>query len=415
MSKEEVKTFDSKSHELLVKGGFIDQVASGIFTLLPLGLRTFLKIEQIIRKEMDAIGAQEVLMPSLQPKKNWEISGRWDTVDILYKINSRHGVEYALGPTHEEIVTPLAKKMIKSYRDLPLALYHFSTKFRDEPRPKSGILRGREFGMKDLYSFHSSKEDLLRYYKEVTEVYLRIFARCGLTQVKITEASGGSFTKKYSHEFNVLTSAGEVELLYCDTCNFAQNTEITTHKVGDTCPICGKGTLAQDKAIEVGNIFDLGSKFSDAFELFFLDAKGAKQPIVMGCYGIGTTRLLGAIAEIHRDKQGMIWPEEIAPYCVHLIGFHLDNEEVKKQAFEVYEALCKLHIKVIFDERENVSPGTKFADADYIGIPIRLVVSKRTEGKIEYKKRVESTSKLLTMDEIAKVLTKSCCNCTCER
>lgn len=408
-TKKEVSgQFEARSHELLTKAGFIDQVASGIFNYLPLGKKVLAKIENIIREEINEIGGQEILMPSLHPKVLWQKTNRWETVDILFKTKSRFGQEYAIAPTHEETVTPLAKKIIKSYRDLPLALYHITPKFRDEPRPKSGILRGREFGMKDLYSFHESKDDLVNYYRKVTDAYLKIFKRCGLSDIKITEASGGSFTKKFSHEFNVITSAGEVDLIYCEKCNFAQNEEISKLKLGDKCPKCSS-RLIKDKAIEVGNIFDLGTRFSEFFELKFIDKKGKVSFPVMGCYGIGTTRLVGAIVEVYNDSKGIIWPESVAPYKYHLVGLDLKDLGVKKRVFEIYQQLTTLRLssgqvnnqqEVLFDDREDVTAGEKFADADLIGIPYRLVVSKRSGDKIELKKRNETQTKLLTFSQL---------------
>lgn len=399
-TKREVPTqFEAKSHELLIKAGYIDQVAAGIFNYLPLGKKVLSKIENIIREEMEEIGAQEILMPSLHPKTLWQKTNRWESVDVLFKTKSQYGSEYALAPTHEETITPLAKKFIKSYKDLPLALYHITPKFRDEPRPKSGILRGREFGMKDLYSFHANREDLIKFYQKVTEAYLKIFKRCGLGQIKITEASGGTFTKKFSHEFNVITPAGEVDLIYCQNCSFAQNEEISQLKPTDHCPKCG-GIIKKDRAIEVGNIFDLGTRFSEAFGLKFTDKEGRQQFPLMGCYGIGTTRLLGAIVEVHHDNAGIIWPEAVAPYQYHLLGLDLKEENIRDYCFSIYEKLSKLEVAVLFDDREQVSAGEKFADADLIGIPYRLVVSKKTKNKIELKKRNQKEVELLTLENI---------------
>ncbi|MDH7476165.1 MAG: His/Gly/Thr/Pro-type tRNA ligase C-terminal domain-containing protein [Microgenomates group bacterium] len=395
--------FESKNHELLTKGGFIDQVSSGIYSLLPLGKKVLSHIENVIRQEMEAIGGQEISMPLLQPKINWQKTNRWSTVDILFKTKSQYGQEYVIAPTHEEIVTPLAKKYIESYRDLPLYLYHITPKFRDEPRPKSGILRGKEFGMKDLYSFHADKKDFEIFYQKVIEAYLKIFNRVGLKEIKITEASGGSFSKKLSHEFNVITPAGEVDLFYCSFCSFAQNQEIATLKEGELCPRCRKGRMIKGKAIEVGNIFDLNTRFSDSFDLFCVDNQGEKKPVYMGCYGIGTTRLLGAIVEVYHDDKGIIWPENIAPYQVHLLGLDQQDKIVNQNCQKVYQQLIKKKIAVLFDDRQEISAGQKFSDADLIGIPHRLVVSKRTGEKIEYKRRDQKESKLLTLEEIIKL------------
>ncbi len=396
------KTYESINATLLIKAGYIDQLASGIYTLLPLGIKVLKKIENIIREEMNKINAIEILMPLLHPKNYWETTDRWDTVDVLFKTTSQYGQEYGLAPTHEEIITPLVKKFLKSEKDLPLAIYHISTKFRDEPRPKSGILRGREFGMKDLYSFHLNKEDLKKYYKKVIDAYLKIFKRCDLTNIKISEASGGSFTKKYSHEFNVITPAGEVDLIYCSKCTFAQNIEISQLKENDQCPKC-KNKLITDKAIEIGNIFDLGTRFSENFDLYVKNKKGEKKYLTMGCYGIGTTRLIGAIVEKNHDNQGIIWPENVSPYKFHLIGLDLIDKNVYKKTINIYKKLLEKNIEVLFDDRLNVSAGEKFKDADLIGIPHRLVVSKKTKDKIEYKKRSKKETKLLNFEEILKI------------
>jgi prolyl-tRNA synthetase len=402
-TKKEVKKYEAKNQELLTKAGFIDQVAAGIYTLLPLGKIVLTKIENIIRQEMNSIGAQEIEMPLLHPKVLWEQTQRWQTVDVLFKTKSQFNQEYGLAPTHEEIVTPLVKKFLKSGKDLPLALYHITTKFRDEPRPKSGILRGREFGMKDLYSFHKDKNGLHRFYQNVIEAYLKIFHRCGLKEVKITEASGGSFTKKFSHEFNVLTKAGEVDLIYCSSCSFAQNEEITTKKSGGTCPKC-QAPLKKGKAIEVGNIFDLEDRFSKDFDLKFIDENGKEKYVIMGCYGIGTTRLIGAIVEVYHDEKGIIWPESVAPFKVHLIGLNLEEEKVKERCYNSYQRLQKEEIEILFDDRTNISAGEKLNDADLIGIPYRLIVSKKTGDKVEIKKRNENQSKIISLDEAIKLL-----------
>lgn len=405
--KGESKRYEAKNQELLIKAGFIDQVASGIYSLLPLGQLVHNKIVQIIREELNKIGAQEILMPSLHPKKIWEVTERWNSVDVLFKVKSRYGNEYSLGPTHEEIVTPLVKNYIQSYKDLPLALYHITTKFRDEPRPKSGILRGREFIMKDLYSFHATKDDLDSYYEQVLQTYIKIFKRLGFNEVKITEASGGSFTKKHSHEFNVLTNAGEVDLLYCDCCQYAQNKEIAQLKENDLCPYCQKGKIIFGKAIEIGNIFDLGTKFSEAFNFYYLDKDNQKQPVYMGCYGIGTTRIIGALVEIYHDENGIIWPKTTTPYHLHLIGLNLNDHSIKKSVFELYSNIKKdLPITILFDDREDVAAGEKFVDADLIGISLRLVFSKKTTGKIEVKERDKKESKLYHYSQLIQFITK---------
>jgi len=400
--KETSKKYESLSHELLTKAGFIYQVASGIYNILPLGKRVMAKIEQIIRQEMNTIGGQEITMPLLHPKTLWEKTNRWQTLDVLFKSKSRFGQEYALAPTHEETVVPLAKKWIKSYRDLPLYLYHITEKFRDEPRPKSGILRGREFGMKDLYSFHENYEDFISFYQKVIKAYLKIFRRCGLSDIRITEASGGSFTKKHSHEFNVLTEAGEVDLIYCQNCDFTQNKEICQRKNGDLCQKCNQGRLKAGKAIEVGNIFDLGARFAEAFGVTFVSRDGQLHFPIMGCYGIGTSRLLGAIVEINNDEKGIIWPKEVTPYQCHLINIR----NLRDLSDLVYRSLKAEKIDVLYDDRENTSGGEKLMTADLIGIPIRLIVSEKTKDKVEWKERTEEKKKFLSISETIKKLKK---------
>jgi len=390
----------AKNHKLLLQAGYIDQLSAGIFSWLPLGLRVLTCIETIIREELDAIGAQEILMPTLVPKTNWEQGKRWEGVDVLFKTKSQTGKEYGLGFSHEEVVTPLAAQYIHSYKDLPLSLYQIQTKFRDELRAKSGVLRGREFGMKDMYSFHATVEEFSAYYELVKKTYMKIFARMGLNDVKITEASGGSFTKKHSHEFNVLTPAGEVDLLYCPACTFAENQELDIHKNGQKCSNCSQGTLTMGKAIEVGNIFDLGTKFSENFSVKFTDKDGSQKIATMGCYGIGTTRLVGTIAELFSDERGLVWPDTVAPAKVHLVSLPGGKETAEK----VYKQLEAFHIAVVWDDREDVSAGVKFSEADLLGLPYRFIVSSKTDGKVEVKKRIEKTGTVVSVAEALALL-----------
>lgn len=394
---------EARSHELLVRAGYIDQVASGIFTILPLGKKVLDKISNIVRVEMNNIDGQEISMPVLHPKKNWMITGRYDSFDVLFKITSQSKNEYVIAPSHEEIVNPLVAKNLQSFRDLPIYLYHISQKFRDEPRPKSGILRGREFTMKDLYSFHADQKDLDTYYKTVMQAYLKIYSRCGLQNIKITEASGGSFSKKNSHEFNVLTKYGEVMLFYCDKCNFAQNEEVAQVKIDEQCPICKTGTIKEGKAIEVGNIFDCADKYSRAFNIKYTDNQGVEKYPLMGCYGIGISRMLGTIVEVNNDSAGIIWPQSVAPFKAHLIDLTKgENDSAQK----IYESLTDAQIDVLFDNRSNTPAGEKFADCDLIGIPIRLVVSEKTAGNIEYKSRSEKNMEIVNLQQIINRLSK---------
>ncbi len=374
---------DTVNHKLLVQAGFVRQLMAGVYTYLPLGLRVLNKVRNVIRDEMNSVGGQEIHMPALSPAANWKATGGWDNIDVLFKLDSRTGKEYALCQSHEEIVTPLAKEMIKSYKDLPLALYQIQWKFRDELRAKSGILRGREFEMKDMYSFHETQEDFEKFYTEVKNAYLRAYKKIGLT-AKVTEASGGSFSQKISYEFMVLTDAGEDNILYCDHCEFCVNTEISKVKEGDKCPKCGKGILATAKASEVGNVFDLGQKYSKDFGVTYIDRNGQSSLPIMGCYGWGTTRTMGVLVETFNDERGIIWPEAVAPFKVSLIS--LEGGEGK--ADEIYKKLTDKGIEVLWDDRD-VRAGNKFADADLIGNPYRVVISAKSleAGGVELKKR----------------------------
>ncbi|MBP9760807.1 MAG: prolyl-tRNA synthetase [Candidatus Magasanikbacteria bacterium] len=366
----------SVNAQLLLRGGFIDQVTAGVYTMLPLGLLVLQRIEKIIREEMNAVGGQEISMPALVPKELWETTGRWNAIDVLFKLTGSGEKEYALGATHEEVVTPLVQKYVFSYKDLPQAVYQIQTKFRDEPRAKSGLLRGKEFRMKDLYSFHTSQEDLDAYYEKVTTAYHNVYRRCGIGESTVlTYASGGAFSK-YSHEFQTISSVGEDLIFFCAACTIAINKEIIDD-LAHTCPQCGNTSLEEKQAIEVGNIFKLGVRFSQSFQFSYLDEAGIAQHPIMGCYGIGPSRVMGTIVEMHHDEQGIIWPKEIAPYDIHLVSLCREPED-KQKADAVYEQLRASGMSVLYDDRDDVRPGEKFADSDLIGIPTRYVVSKKT-------------------------------------
>jgi prolyl-tRNA synthetase len=547
---------DSINAKLLTQGGFIDKLSAGIYNFLPLGLRVLQKINTIIREEMNAVGGQEILMPALHPTEIWDKTGRNQTMDeILFRTKGAGDKEFIFGPSHEETVTPLAAKFIKSYKDLPLCVYQIQTKFRNEPRAKSGILRGREFGMKDMYSFHRNEEDLDKYYEEVLKAYLKVYERCGL-KAYVVKASGGAFTDKFSHEFSIITPAGEDTILVCDQCEEAQNLEIAEGKIIDTdlpeeeelemkevmverdftveanakahnveeskilktvvyetnggfigvlirgdlqinetklakflkstvraaspeqlkqlglvqgfispvglpkveggikhasslpfiadhsirnvknfvtganklntdlinvnlgrdfvvqdftdLVLVGKGfkcatcnsPLREEKAIEAGNIFKLGTKFSTDFNVQYTDETGKQNTVVMGCYGIGNTRLLGTVVEASNDAKGIIWPLEVAPFHIHLLTLGSDDK-VKEMGEKIYSDLLKAKFEVLFDERDE-SAGKKLNDADLIGLPIRIVVSNRTleQKSVEWKLRAESESRLVLMDNL---------------
>lgn len=386
--------------KLLTRAGFIRREVSGVYNYLPLGIRVLNKISNIVREEMNKTGAQELDLPSLQNKESWLKTKRWETFDALFKLKSRYEQEYALGPSHEEVLVPLVAQFVSSYKDLPVYLYQIKTKFRDEARAKSGILRGREFLMKDLYSFHTNEKDFESYYETMKKSYKNVFKRLGLEAIE-TEASGGDFSE-FSHEYQVVTESGEDEIIYCPGGDFSQNKEICKVKEGKQCDL-GHGPLKKAKAIEVGNIFSLKTRFSDAFNLTYKNEKGEDKPVIMGCYGIGISRLMGTIAEVHNDQNGLIWPDQVAPFKVHLITIN-EQQLTGNKNDKVYETLNKAGVEVLWDDREDVSAGAKFADADLIGIPVRLVVSKRNKDKIEWKERLGVDSQLLSLEEVARKL-----------
>ncbi len=398
--KQIPKDEEAINAKLLIKAGFIDKTMAGVYTFLPLGWRVFKKIENIIRQEMETLDGQEILMPTLQPKTNWEKTGRWETYDSLFKFTSFYTkTELVLGPTHEEIISPLMAKFISSYKDLPKYVFQIQNKFRDEPRAKSGLLRGREFFMKDLYSFHKNEANLDEYYEKTKKSYEKIFKMFGLDKLTyLTFASGGTFSK-YSHEFQTLTPAGEDTIYICDKCKIAVNEEIINEQ--NACPLCGNKNLRKEKAIETGNIFKLKIKYSQPFGLGYKDEKGDKHDVIMGCYGMGLNRLMGTIVEVFHDEKGIIWPEKAAPFATHLII--IGNNQ--KNSDKLYQNLQKTEIEVLYDDRKDASAGEKFADADLIGIPYRLVISEKTGKKIEIKKRNETKTRLVSEKELIKLLT----------
>ena len=407
--REAPKDEEAVNARLLVRAGFIDKVMAGVYTFLPLGFRVFKKIENIIREEMEAVGGKELLMPVLQPKANWEKTGRWSAYDSLFRFTSHYSkIEYVLGPTHEEVVSPLLKKFISSYKDLPVSVFQIQNKFRDETRVKSGLLRGREFFMKDLYSFHADPKDLDDYYEKMKKAYFKVFKRAGIGEkTYLTFASGGTFSK-YSHEFQTLTAAGEDIIYVCEKCRIAINREIVEEQ--KTCPECGNKKLREEKAVEVGNIFKLKTKYSEPFDLKYRTKKGEERNVYMGCYGIGLNRLMGTIVEVFHDEKGIIWPESAAPFKVHLLNLR-KNRRVADKIYQTLSAYGgstagrqKAGVEVLYDDRENATTGEKFADADLIGISWRAVVSEKTGDKIEVKKRSEAKTKLVSEKELIKFL-----------
>ncbi len=406
----------SKNAILLTRAGFIHKEMAGVYTFLPLGLRVLKKVEDIIRQHMDTVG-NEVLMPSLSPEERWSATGRLDTIDVLMKTipanvssKERSSNSYVLNPTHEDVITPIVKDVARSYRDLPVSVYQIQTKFRNEARAKSGLLRGREFRMKDLYSFHKDQDDLMRFYEEMKTVYAKVFQDIGIGEdTFLTVASGGDFTPNFSHEFQTLTEAGE-DLIYVDRKNkIAYNKEVVTDENAIKLGV-DFNSLEQVKACEVGNIFPLDTRFSKALDYTYTDEKGEQQIIYMGSYGIGPSRLIGVVVEKLSDDKGLVWPESVSPFSVHLIVLGKDKEgEAYKKAEELYKNLTDNHVEVLFDDREE-SAGAKFADSDLIGIPMRVVISEKSllAGGVEIKERKAETSEVISIEQLMTMYTKQC-------
>lgn len=391
--KDEVST----NARLLIRGGFIHKEMAGVYSFLPLGLRVLEKIQNIIREEMDAIGGQELFLTALQNAEIWKKTNRWsdEVIDVWFKTKFKNGVEAGLGATHEEEITNLMKTYVSSYKNLPIYAYQFQTKFRNEIRSRSGIIRTREFIMKDLYSFCRDEKELDEFYQKCTQSYLKIFQKVGLGEkTYITFASGGAFSK-YSHEFQTVSDSGEDTIYVDEEKRIAINKEVYNDEVIKDLGL-EKKKLAEKKSIEVGNIFKLGTRFSEALGLSYLDEKGEKKPVVMGSYGIGPARVMGTIVEIYNDEKGIIWPESVAPFKIHLLSLREDEK-----AQEVYEFLQKNNIEVLFDDRD-LSAGEKFSEADLLGIPYRILVSEKSleKGGYEVKKRNEKESRIFTLSQL---------------
>jgi prolyl-tRNA synthetase len=363
----------AKNAQFLVRAGYIHKELAGVYSYLPLGLRTLNNIVQIIREEMNAIGGQETLLSSLQNPELWKKTDRWQQ-DVWFKTSLNVGGELGFGWTQEEAITHIASQHVSSYRDLPFSAYQIQTKFRNEERAKSGIMRGREFLMKDLYSFHASQDDLDAFYEKAAEAYRTIFRRVGIGDATfMTFASGGAFSK-YSHEFQALCAAGEDTIYVSREKGIAINKEVLTDEVLADLKL-DRASLEESPAVEVGNIFKLGTRFSEPLGLSFKNAEGKTVPIIMGCYGIGPSRLMGAIVELLADEKGLVWPEAVAPFSLHLVSLGKPGDEVSKAADALYEKLVKAGKSVLYDDRE-ARAGEKFAESDLLGIPTRIVVGK---------------------------------------
>ncbi len=407
--KTSVADASSRNADLLVRAGFIAKTMAGVYSYLPLGLRALRNIETIVREEMDGIGGQEILMSALSPREYWEKTGRWDVkaFEVLFHVPAAGDQEYGLNPTHEEIVTPIAKQYVHSYRNLPFAAYQIQTKFRNELRVKSGILRGREFLMKDLYSFHADQEDLERYYLTVQGAYDRIFERLGFGDLTyLTYAAGGTFSK-YSHEYQILLPNGEDSIFISVEAErqgkrIAVNKEIYEPGVTE-CPVTGGKEFREAKASEAGNIFMLGTKFSKPFGLTYTAADGKVNDVIMGCYGIGISRLLGIVAEAFADERGLVWPASVAPARAVIIPIvKKPTEEAYIQAEEIFSTLTQAKIPCLFDDRLDDSVGSRLADAELLGIPWRIVVSPKTleQKGVELKNRQSGDISIITLAEI---------------
>lgn len=396
----------SKNAQLLIKAGFVHKEMAGVYAYLPLGLRVLENIKKIVQEEMDAIGGQELIMTNLQPKDAWEATERWDdeVVDIWFKTKLKDETELGLAWSHEEPIMQMMRQFTESYKDLPASVYQFQTKLRNELRAKSGIMRGREFVMKDMYSLHSDADDLDNYYNQVKEAYNRIFNRLGIGESTfVTFASGGAFTK-FSHEFQTICDAGEDILYLHRDKNVAVNEEVLEEAIIEFG--LNKDELEKVKSAEVGNIFNFGTDKSKQMGITFTDVNGTQQPIYLASYGIGITRVMGVIAEKYSDDKGLVWPENIAPAKVYLA--RLGNiPSVVSTADELYNRLTESGVTVLYDDRD-VRPGEKFADADLMGIPYRVVVSERTleAGKLECKQRTEAQAQSLAVEELLQTLSK---------
>lgn len=385
--------------QLLIRAGFIHKEMAGVYTYLPLGLRVLENIKQVIREEMNSVGGSEISMTALQASEPWQASGRWsdDVMDVWFKTNLANGTELGLAPTHEEPLTRMMKNFISSYKDLPVYPYQFQIKFRNELRSKSGLMRGREFWMKDLYSFSRDEAEHQTFYDKMSDAYYRVFDRLGLgKQTYKTFASGGSFSK-YSHEFQTVSPVGEDTIYIHEGKHIAINEEVYTDEVLADLGI-GRDELVEARAVEVGNIFTLGTKFSDALDLNYVDEDGESRRVYMGSYGIGPSRLMGLIAEHFADDHGLVWPENVAPAQVYLVQI---GQESTPQADALYDELAGRGIEVIYDDR-NERAGVKFADAELMGIPYRVTVSDKLlpGGKYELTGRVSGETELLTSDEL---------------
>ncbi len=397
--KDAPKDAEVKSHKIMARAGLIKQTAAGIYSYLPLGHRVIRRIEAIVREEMDKRDCSELLMPAMQPRDLWEESGRWGEYGPeLIRLKDRRDRDFCLGPTHEEVITHIVRDYINSYKKLPLALYQIQTKYRDELRPRFGLMRGREFIMKDLYTFSENDADMDRWYDSMKEAYTTIFKRMGL-DTKIVSSDTGQIGGKAADEFMVMSEVGEDTISYCQSCDYGSNKEFSGLSEGDACPKCG-GKIFEARGIEVGNIFKLGTKYSESMNAYYTDREGHKAPVIMGCYGLGISRTLMAAVEQNSDDNSILWPEEISPFKCHILPLNLKDADAVHQAEQLYKALSADH-EVLYDDRDE-RPGIKFKDADLIGVPYRIVIGKDIkDGKVEFTDRRREETTLIDIDTVA--------------
>lgn len=395
----------SKNAQLLIRAGFINKEGAGLYSYLPLGFRVLKKINAIIREEMESLEAEEVSLTTLQNAESWKKSGRWE-LPVWFKTALTDGGELGLGWTHEEAMTAMMRSHVSSYKDLPRKVFQIHTKFRNEERAKSGLLRGREFLMKDLYSFHATEEDLELFYEKAKKAYGIIFDRVGIgSETHVTLSSGGDFSE-YSHEFQTLSPAGEDTIYLSRRKKIAINKEIYTEKTRASLEL-QESDMTEEKSIEVGNIFKLGTKFSEPLGLLYKDQSGESKPVIMGSYGIGPGRIMGTIAELFSDERGLVWPESVAPFSIHLLRVG-NSDAVRQAADDLYAEILKNGGDVLFDDRDDSSAGEKFADSDLFGIPLRLVISEKSlnAGGIEIKRRGETESRIIPKTELSDTIKK---------
>jgi len=393
----------AKNAQLLIRAGYVYKEMAGAYSYLPLGIRVVEKIKQIVREEMNSIDSNELIMTSLQRREVWEKTGRWDddTVDVWFKSKLKDDTEVGFGWSHEEPIVEMLKQYVQSYKDLPISLYQFQTKMRNEKRAKSGIMRGREFVMKDMYSFHASAEDLEAYYNQAIDAYKRVFDRLGIGEdTYVTFASGGAFTK-FSHEFQTICDAGEDVIYLHRGKNIAVNEEVIDDAVAELG--IDRADLEMVKTAETGNIFNFGTQKTDEMGLYYTDSEGKRQSLYIGSYGIGITRAMGVVVEKFSDEKGIVWPESIAPFLVYLV--RIGGEEATAHADALYDELTAKGVEVLYDDRDE-RPGNKFADAELMGLPYRVTVSDRLieSGQYELTRRNSGEMALLTRDELLDTL-----------